>query len=377
MKLSIDVKKWADEIWGKLDKKLSHSAPTVGDIIPYTTKEGKYCPHESNDISWWTNGFWGGLMWLMYAGTKNDVYKKAAKRNEELLEKAFEEYNGIHHDVGFMWLLTSGANYMLTGNQKSGRRMMHAADFLAARFNVEGGYIRAWNGPKEEERCRQIAIIDCMMNIPLLYRASRESMDDRYKAIAMRHADKTMKYHVREDGSVNHIMRYDTHTGEVVAIEGGQGYNENSSWSRGQSWGLYGFTLSYIHTGKKEYLDTAKRIAHYFIAACCSDWLVRSDFRAPKEHILYDSTAACIAACGLIELSGQVPENEKDMYLSAAINILRATEKNFADWSEETDGIIDCGSEWCNGGKHMKIIYGDYYFAEAIYKLREAGPLFW
>ena len=111
------------------------------------------------------------------------------------------------------------------------------------------------------EGTRKIAIIDCMMNIPLLYRATEDTLDERYKAIAMRHADKTMNYHVRPDGSINHIMRYDTHTGEVVCVEGGQGYDENSSWTRGQSWGLYGFALSYIHTGKKEYLDTAKKIS--------------------------------------------------------------------------------------------------------------------
>lgn len=377
MNIDANVKKWADEMWGKLDKKLSHSAPNVEDFIPYTTKDGKYCEHESGLNHWWTNGFWGGLMWLMYQGTKNDVYKVAAEKSEELLEKAYEEYYGLHHDVGFMWLLTSGANHMITGNEKAAIRLRRAADFLAARFNPEGGYIRAWNGPKEQERFRQIAIIDCMMNIPLLYRATEDTLDERYKAIAMRHADKTMNYHVRPDGSINHIMRYDTHTGEVVCVEGGQGYDENSSWTRGQSWGLYGFALSYIHTGKKEYLDTAKKIAHYFIAASCGDWLVRSDFRAPEEPVLYDNTAACIAACGLLEISKLVPEHESAMYFNAAINLLKATEEKFADWSLDTDGILNCGSELYHNGEHMHIVYGDYYFAEAIYKLRETGPLFW
>jgi len=377
MNIDANIKKWADEMWGKLDKKLSHSAKTVNDFIPYTTKDGKYCEHKSGLSHWWTNGFWGGLMWLMYKGTKNDVYKDAAETSEELLEKAYEEYYGLHHDVGFMWLLTSGANYMITGNEKAAIRLRRAADFLAARFNVEGGYIRAWNGPKEDERCKQIAIIDCMMNIPLLYRATEDTLDERYKSIAIRHADKTMKCHVRPDGSINHILRYDVHTGEVVCVEGGQGYDENSSWTRGQSWGLYGFALSYIHTGKKEYLDTAKKIAHYFIAACCSDWLVRSDFRAPDEPVLYDNTAACIAACGLLEISKLVGEYESKMYFDAAINLLKATEEKFADWSLDTAGILTCGSELYHNGKHMHIVYGDYYFAEAIYKLRETGPLFW
>lgn len=375
MNINVEIKNWADRMWEKLDNKLSTSAKAIRDFIPYESDGSKYLPNKSEGITWWTNGFWGGLMWLMYTGTKNDAYKEAAIHNEELLEAAFENIDGLHHDVGFMWKITSGANYELTKNEDSRKRLVKAANFLAARYNIDGGYIRAWNGDNSE-RFRQIAIIDCMMNLPLLYWMSRETGDDRFKKIAMSHADKTMKYHVRADGSVNHIMRYDENTGDVVCIEGGQGFDENSSWTRGQSWGLYGFTLSYIHTGKKDYLDTAKRIANYFIAASCGDWLVRSDFRSPKEPVLYDAIAAMVAACGLLELSEQVSQYEQEMYFSAAINLLKVTEKNFADWSD-SPGILNCCSELYHGGIHKKIVYADYYFAEAICKLRKTTPLFW
>lgn len=374
-KISNELQCWADEIWEKLNKKYTATLKRLDkNLIPYTSKDGKFLARSEN-IEEWTNGFWGGLMWLMYLGTKDENYKKCALHNEVLLDKALESFEKLHHDVGFMWLLTSGVNYKLTNNEQSKERMIKAATFLASRFNVDGGYIRAWNGTSQ--RMRQIAIIDCMMNIPILYWISKELQDDRFKTIAMRHADKVMKMHVREDGSVKHIVQYDEHTGEIVCVEGGQGYNENSSWSRGQAWGLYGFTLSYIHTGKNEYLDTAKKIANYFIAASCSDWLVRSDFRAPDEPVLYDSTAAMIATCGLLELSEQVGEYEGKMYFNAAINLLKETECNFADWSEDTDGVIDFGSEMYHGGQHQKIIYGDYYFAEAISKLRNTSHLFW
>lgn len=375
MTINPEIKKWADEIWEKLDKKLSVSAPKIRNMFPYESDGTNYIPNKWEGVHCWTNGFWGGLMWLMYTGTKNEVYKEAAIHNEELLDGAFEDFDGLHHDVGFMWKITSGVNYELTKNEQSRRRLVKAANFLAARYNIDGGYIRAWNGDNSE-RFRQIAIIDCMMNIPLLYWMSRETGDDRFKKIAMCHADKTMNYHVRPDGSINHIMRYDENTGDVVCVEGGQGFDENSSWTRGQSWGLYGFTLSYIHTGKREYLDTAKKIANYFIAASCSDWLVRSDFRAPNEPVLYDSIAAMVAACGLIELSEQVSQYEQEMYFNAAINLLKATEENFADWSD-SPGIINCCSEWYHGGTHKKIVYGDYYFAEAICKIRKTTPLFW
>lgn len=374
MKYSDDIKKWADEMWSKLDKKLSKAAVSAREILPYEVIDGRYA--EKGNTAWWTNGFWGGLMWLMYVGTRNEEYKLTAQRSEELLDEALDRYEGLHHDVGFMWRLTAGANYQITGDKKARERQYKAATFLAARYNVDGGYIRAWNGDNTE-RFKQIAIIDCMMNIPLLYWMSRETGDDRYKSIAMRHADKTMKYHVRADGSVNHIMRYDNKTGEVICAEGGQGASADSSWSRGQAWGLYGFTLSYIHTQKKEYLETAKKIANYFIAAVCNDWLPKSDFRANQNPVLYDSTAGAIAAAGLIELAGVLPEDEGEMYLNSAVNILKAMESSFADWSDETDGILDFGSEQFIGGTHKKIIYGDYYFAESIYKLKGFEPLFW
>jgi unsaturated chondroitin disaccharide hydrolase len=216
-----------------------------------------------------------------------------------------------------------------------------------------------------------------MMNLPLLYWASDETGDERYRAIAIRHADKTMQMQVREDGSVHHIIRYDERTGALVCTEGGQGYCDGSSWSRGQAWGIYGFILSYLHTGKQEYLDTSKKIAHYFISCVCQDWLPRCDFRAPAQPVLYDSTAGVIAASGLLELAKAVPEGEQKLYFDAAVNLLKAVVENFADWSEDTDGILDFGMERYHGPGHMKIVYGDYFLTEAICKLLDKGKLFW
>ena len=266
---------------------------------------------------------------------KNETYRKTAENAEELLDNAFKRYEYLHHDVGFIWHISAGANYRLTGNRDSYLRNMFAANILAGRYNMKGGYIRAWN----DESQIGYAIIDCMMNIPLLYWASKETGDDRYKHIAMSHADKTLKYHIREDGSVYHIMDYDPQTGEVNNTYGGQGYSNTSSWSRGQSWGVYGFTLSYIHTGEERYLNTAKKIANYFIAACCDDYLPKSDFRRPAEPVLYDASAGLIAACGLIELSRVLDENEGRMNYNAACNLIKAIVENFADWSEDSDAI--------------------------------------
>ena len=311
-------------------------------------------------------------MWLMYADTKRPLYKEVAQRSEQLLDQALANYEELHHDVGFMWHITSGVHYRLEGDAGAKVRALYAANVLAGRYNLRGQYITAWN-----ENRPGWAIIDCMMNIPLLYWASRETNDPRFKYIAESHADTTMANHVRPDGSVKHIVVYDHENGGVLEEIGGQGYTEGSSWSRGQAWGLYGFTLSYLHTGKEAYLDTAKRIAHYFIANVYTDWLPRCDFRSPKEPVIYDSTAGAIAACGLLELAKCVPTYEKALYEDAAIHLLKAMEKAFCNWEDDEDAIVLMGTERYSGGHHMPIIYGDYFFVEALYKLRANENLFW
>lgn len=374
--------KWVNDTWDKVDKKLRKVAVRSRNKIPYTVDEnGVHDDMTKIQICKWTNGFFGGMMWLMYAVTKNDEYKRTAMRSEELMDAALKNYDNLHHDVGFMWHILSGANYRLTGDKSARIRNLYAANLLAGRYNIKGGYITAWNDWDGEDH-RTWTIIDTMMNITLLYWASEEIGDDRYKYIAMAHADMAMKDHVREDGSIRHIVVHKHDEQGVVKVLGGQGYNENSCWSRGASWGLYGFTLSYIHTHKKEYLDTAKKIANYFIAASCGDWKVRADFRAPEEPVEYDTTAAVCAACGLLELSKTVGGFESKTYFSAAMNLLKATDENFCNYDTETDYIVGMGTErYCsdinNKAVHLPIIYGDYFFAEALTKLKNADFLPW
>lgn len=365
---------WIDETWEKLDKKLKVVSERSKNKIPYTTVNGVHNNMAEDDVTWWTNGFWAGLMWLMYADTKDAHYRDVAERAEELLDAAFGEYDKLHHDVGFMWFLSSGTNYRLTGSKKSRLRALYAADLLASRYNSEGRFIRSWNGDQTGW-----VIIDSLMNIPLLYWSSEEHNDPRYRYIAENHADTLIRTHLRGDGSVNHIVDLDIATGEAIESFGGQGYETGSSWSRGQSWALYGFTLSYIHTQKQEYLDAAKCVANYFIAAVSdTDYIPRADFRAPDETII-DTTAGACAACGLIELAKNVGQYERKMYLNAALKILKALEKDYCDFTIDEDSVLQMGTEaYCREhGKHMPIIYGDYFFAEALYKLRGNELLFW
>ncbi|GBG06749.1 glycosyl hydrolase family 88 [Paenibacillus agaridevorans] len=378
-------KAWLDEVIGKITEKMDWVSEKTRNKIPYTTIDGTFDDRsidnptgdEADGICWWTNGFWGGMMWLMHHETGLDKYKEIAQISEDKLDLCFEQFYGLHHDVGFMWLPTSVANYRVTGNPESRKRALHAANLLAGRFNLAGGFIRAWND-LEEGDTRGWAIIDCMLNIPLLYWASQETGDPRFKQIAMKHADTAMDAFVRPDGSVHHIVEFDPFQGGVVKTYGGQGYEQGSSWTRGQTWGLYGFMMSYIHTGKDEYLQTAKRIAHYFMANVPDSGIIPVDFRQPAEPRREDDTAAAIAACGLLEIAKAVGPYEKDVYVNAALRMLKALDDSRSDWSRGTDAILQNGTgAYHSKTHHHAIIYGDYYFMEAIFKLKGNDLYLW
>jgi len=367
-------KQWIETVWEKLDKKMSRTAVSSYDKIPYTTKMGVHDSRtEGEDIAWWTNGFWGGLMWLMYAQTGKECYMSTARNAEKIMDAAFQYMEHLHHDVGFMWHLMSGASYRLTGDQASRNRNLLAAQILMGRYNADGQFIVAWNG-KEKNGW---SIIDTMMNLPLLYWATKETGDERYARIARKHADMAMQDHIRPDGSVVHIVSHYVDKPGVIETFGGQGCSVGSSWSRGVAWAIYGFALSYIHTGEGKYLDTAKKVAHYYITSIAmTDWLPLVDFRAPETPVCYDSTAGAIAACGLIEIARQVPDSEGNIYLSAAIRLLKAMEVKWCNWEDEEDSILQNGA-LRYGSKPEPIIYGDYFFTEAILKLKGLEFLPW
>lgn len=356
---------WVNQAWEQIENKLYKLSVKSYDKIPYTTINGVHDDYKAKDITWWTNGFWPALMLLMYSATGKEQYLKTSRHSCDLLDRAFDTCDKLHHDVGFMWNISSGADYRLTGDLKQRNRFLLAANMLMGRFNLDAGYIRAWN-----EGDKGWAIIDCMMNIPLLFRASIETDDDRFKMVAVRHADKTMKYHVRDDGSCNHINEYNPLSGEFIKAHTGQGYSEASSWSRGQAWGLYGFALAYKYTHNTTYLDTAKRIAHYFIANVSgTDYVPLCDFRQPSEPVIYDATAGACAACGLLEIADIVPDCEKQFYSSNAEKILKALYDKCCDFSEEEDSILQMGTERYTNGIHIPIIYGDYFLTEGLYRL--------
>ena len=277
------MEKWIDEAFARACEKLERGAKRAAEqgIIPYMGQKDGYTPAPFDGNSWWTGGFWPGMMWQLYAATGRDVYKDEA--------------------------------------------------LLAGRFNPTG-FIHAW--PQADRA--GYAIIDCMMNLSMLYWA----------------LDKP----------------------------GGQGYAPGSSWSRGQAWALYGFTLSGINTGDSKYIDVARRCAKYFIANIREDGLTDCDFRQPKDEERIDNIAGACAACGLLELANVVGGGEAETYRAAAMKLLKALDTLCADWTDGNMGILQkCTASYHNdgAGRHVNILYGDYFFIEALCKLRGTDARLW
>lgn len=361
-------KEWAGSVLARMIEKESAVIRRSGEKIPYTTVDGVFADKYAEDPAWWTNCFWHGILWRVYLENKDQDIRALAQRLEQRMDPVLHNYDQVHHDAGFMWLHASVADWRITNNWESRNRGLLAAEHLASRFNPQAGFITAWNGKDREGW----SIIDSMMNLPLLYWASKETGYGRFAEIARCHADKTMACMIRPDGSAVHIIEYGLEDGSVIQTFGGQGYAVGSSWSRGQAWAIYGFVLSWLHTGERCYLDTAKQVAHYFLAACAAcRYIPPIDFRAPTEPLYIDTTAGAIAACGLIELANALSDSyESGLYLNGACNLLEALEREHADFTDTSDALLHNGSEaYPPRPVHMDIIYGDYFFLEAFCKL--------
>lgn len=369
------MQNWADEVFDRIVSKYARSVELAREqgVIPYRSENGRWAGSPFDGNSWWTGGFWPGLLWQLYAATKDERFMNEALRVEELLVAELRAFRYLNHDVGFMYLLSCGAHYRLTGDETARQDTLHAATLLAGRFNPVG-FIRAWNDNRSGW-----AIIDCMMNLSLLYWAGEQTGDPRFAKIARIHADTSMREFIRDDGSSNHIVIFDSETGKALDAPGGQGYQPGSSWSRGQAWALYGFVLSYQNTGEQCYLHTARRVADYFIQNIRPDGLTDCDFRQPANEERIDNIAGACAACGLLELADVLGE-AGERYRAAAMRMLHALNDLCADWTQQSPGILQkCTASYHDdgAGRHINIVYGDYFFVEAICKLRGTDMKLW
>lgn len=361
----------------RLEYKFQAIANRIGDGFPFLEQEGRYPDitkriPDGKGIYIWSNGFWPGMLWQMFNLTHKKEYRQLAESLGEKLSEALKHPENLSHDVGFMYMLSDVADYNLTNDIAARQRALDAADILMERFQSKGNFIRAWNESKLSDNVEGWMIVDCMMNIQLLYWASRESGDQSYASAASAHADTALAYIQRPDGSSNHIAEFSVETGEFVCAHGGQGYDKCSSWSRGQAWAAYGFALCYRNTGNQQYLDAAKRSAHYCISnLAVNDWLPLVDFKAPAEPVKYDSTAGLILVCAFEEIAQHVGEYEKSLYHKSALKTFLACADRFSNWNQENDQIMEGASlDYYNEAfADTPAIYGDYFFIEALLRL--------
>lgn len=371
----IDYKEFLE----KVEEKLSWVADELDFIHPYTTRQGKYEGGKNHPYAW-TSGFWGGILWYMYEQTGDEKFLKLGKEASNHHAMALDDYNFIAHDVGFQFLMTAVADYKNTGDERAKTLGLHAATFLAGRFNPVGKFIRAWNDdvPIDGDVPKTgYVIIDCMMNIPILFWAYDVTGDPRYKQIATMHADTVAEHFIRENGSSNHIVVFNPETGEVVDKPEGQGYAPGSSWTRGQGWAVYGFAMAYHYTKNEKYLEIAKKVAKYFMSNVKSDY-IPIDFAQPEEPKYEDSSAASIVACGLLEIMKYVPEEEKAFYKESTDKLMEIMYKN-CDFSHDDQAILQNCSEMYHReeSRHVSLIYGDYYLLEALIRLQGGDAVFY
>ncbi|CAN7408320.1 glycoside hydrolase family 88 protein [Paenibacillus sp. LjRoot153] len=355
------------EVWKELQVKVDRMMEQIGDKSPHVANDDGI--YDDMRIDWWTAGFWPGILWIMHEMTGKEHYKEAAWEWDGKFEQKSIQDNNFHHDVGFQYLPTAVIKHKLTGDKDGLRRGLQAANFLAGRFNIAGNFLRAWNQDK-----LGWSIVDSTMNLSILFWAAEMTGDPRFEHIGRAQADTVVQKFIREDGSVNHILSFDPKTGELIESFGGQGAGPQSAWSRGAAWALHGLANVYRFTGDTQYLKAAQRVANYFLACLPEDHVAHWDFRADAslDNEPRDTSAASCAASGLIELAAFLPANEGAMYLRAAERMLLSLTVNYGTWDKpEHQAILleGTGNKPAGQNVNVSLIYGDYYYVEALAKL--------
>jgi rhamnogalacturonyl hydrolase YesR len=315
----------------------------------------------------WCSGFFPGSLWFMYEYTKDEKWKEKANKHSLLIEK--EKFDKTSHDVGFKIYNSFGNGYKLTGDEKYKDVVIQAAKTLSLRFNEKIGSIRSWDFNRQT--WQYPVIIDNMMNLELLFEASKMTGDDSFYHIADAHAMTTLRNHFRDDYSSFHVIDYDTISGRPRLRQTHQGYADHTAWARGQAWGIYGFTMSYRYTKRAEYLQLAENIANFIFSHpnLPKDLIPYWDFNDPAiPNAPRDASAACITASALYELAGYSDKN-KERYIRLADTILSNLINNYRAEEGTHKGFLLLHSTGHHPGGDeidVPISYADYYFLEAL-----------
>ena len=337
-------------------------------VSPRTIENGKLKLVASRD---WTSGFFPGVLWFLYQYTGKQEWLTQAKAYTANIER--EKTNAGTHDMGFKIYCSFGTGYRITKDATYKDIIIQSAKTLSTRFNPRVGCIRSWDHHKDVWGFP--VIIDNMMNLELLFEATQLTGDSSFYKIAVSHANTTMKNHFRPDYSSYHVIDYDTVTGAVVKKNTHQGYSHESAWSRGQAWGLYGYTMCYCYTKDPAYLRQAERIASFILnhPRLPKDLVPYYDFDGPDiPDAPRDASAAAVIASGLYELSGY-SRNAKQ-YRTTADKIVVNLTKSYRSPIGENYGFIllhSTGSKPANSEVDVPLNYADYYYLEALLRGRK------
>ncbi|HKJ43705.1 MAG TPA: glycoside hydrolase family 88 protein [Sunxiuqinia sp.] len=349
---------------------MAESLKDQPDRLPQTiTKDGKLVTSNS---AWWTSGFFPGELWYLYENSNDDAVKKWAEnftwRDED------QKYTTSNHDVGFMIFCSFGNAYRITKDTVYKNVIHTACNSLITRFNPTVGCIRSWDNTKWEYP----VIIDNMMNLEMLMWGSKAFNDTTYSHDAISHANTTMKNHFRDDFSSYHVVSYDTITGKPIVKQTAQGYSDASAWARGQTWGLYGFTMMYRETGNKKYLKQAENIADFIIhnPNLPKDGIPYWDFDAPNiPNALRDASAGAIMCSALLDLSQYVPKEKSTEYVDVAETQLRtlSSGKYRTKLGEDANFLLKHGvGNMPNKSEvDVPLTYADYYYVEAMMRYKK------
>jgi unsaturated chondroitin disaccharide hydrolase len=359
-----------------VDRNMAH----FGERFPEpSSKAGVYAGMDNTE---WTNGFWTGQLWLAYELSGSEHFRHAADRHVLSFDRRQRERIATnHHDLGFLYSLSCVAGYKLTGSEVAKRAAVGAANLLMERFHVGAGIIQAW-GDLNDPAQRGRMIIDCNLNLPLLYWASEVTGDLRYREAANRHVEQAARYIVRADGSTFHTYFFDADSGQPREGKTHQGFADSSCWARGQAWGISGFPLVARYNDDKRLLELAKVLANYYLNRLPADGICYWDLiftDGPEER---DSSAAAVTACGLLELASQMPllDPLRSTYEQAAAGmVITLSEHYFAHSDTPGKGLLDhavyhkpnrIGVDEC-------CLWGDYFYLEALTRLTRLWKPYW
>lgn len=362
--------RWLQEAIAKVIRQIDAMLPRFTDTFPAASAtEGRYPAVEKVD---WTEGFWTGMLWLAWEVTGDNKYRAVAESLLDSFEERLDRRVKVDtHDLGFLYLLSCVNAWKLTGNTRARSLALRAAELLYQRFNATAGVIQAWGDLSDPARQGRM-IIDCNLNVPLLFWAADETGNQTWREAAIRHLAQAARYLVRDDASTFHTFYMDIHSGKPLRGDTHQGFSDSSCWARGQAWGIYGFALSFTHTGDATQPELSRRLAHYFLNRLPEDYVCYWDLIfTPEDKAWRDTSAAAIAVCGLAELLKQLPLTDplRPAYANAIALIMQNLHQHY--FADPQDGLLREGVY--NFGRNMGInepnLWGDYFYFEALVRL--------